>query len=145
MRYLKSFNEGFKDVEEKKRQLQDYCDGYLAYLYDEGFRVNITDSKGYGMYLEIMIIKKVDTNRIKFSFDEVKDYFISFYQMLQQDYDLVDWFGGKANVEAYIEVYTSMSEHYISDYELESDYLNEILGLLGRIKDILSINIKVKI
>ena len=145
MRYLKSFNEGFKDVEEKKRQLQDYCDGYLAYLYDEGFRVNITDFKGYGMYLEIMIIKKVDTNRIKFSFDEVKDYFISFYQMLQQDYDLVDWFGGKANVEAYIEVYTSMSEHYISDYELESDYLNELLGLLGRIKDILSINIKVKI
>jgi hypothetical protein len=145
MRYLKSFNEGFKDVEEKKRQLQDYCDGYLAYLYDEGFRVNITDFKGYGMYLEIMIIKKVDTNRIKFSFDEVKDYFISFYKMLQQDYDLVDWFGGKANVEAYIEVYTSMSEHYISDYELESDYLNELLGLLGRIKDILSINIKVKI
>jgi hypothetical protein len=92
-----------------------------------------------------MIIKKVDTNRIKFSFDEVKDYFISFYKMLQQDYDLVDWFGGKANVEAYIEVYTSMSEHYISDYELESDYLNELLGLLGRIKDILSINIKVKI
>ena len=143
MRYLKSFNEGFKDVEEKKQQLQQYCDGYLAYLYDEGFKVNITDFKGndstsYGTYLEIMIIKNVGMNRIKFNFDEVKDYFISFYQMLQQDYDLVDWFNGKANVEAYIEVYTSMDEHYISDYELESDYLNGI-------KDILSINIKVKI
>lgn len=142
MRYLKSFNEGFDDVEEKKRQLQQYCDGYLAYLYDEGFKVNIpdfkADSASYGKFLEIMIIKKVDTNRIKFSFDEVKEHFISFYQMLQQDYNLVDWFNGKANVEAYIEVYTSMDEHYISDYELESDYLNGI-------KDILSINIKIKI
>jgi hypothetical protein len=83
MKHLKPFNENIDNTEE----LQDLCDSYFAYLYDEGFEVNITT----GLLDERCIkIHKPNSSgpTYKFSWDDVKDYFIPFLQILLTKEDL---------------------------------------------------------
>lgn len=67
--------------ESTKEELQDLCDSYFAYLYDEGFELNIST----GLLEEKCItITKPNSEgpTYKFSWDEIKDYFIPFFQTL---------------------------------------------------------------
>lgn len=87
MRYLKSFNESV-DLDE----LRDFCQGYLAYLLDDGFRVSIPPNRSRALIRmkgEGMIFLLLPPNRGEsFKFYEVKDDFIPFLHMLVREYNL---------------------------------------------------------
>jgi|DEB19_MinimDraft_2_1074335.scaffolds.fasta_scaffold26362_2 hypothetical protein len=84
MRYLKKFNESVEG------ELQKFCDTYLAYLIDEGFSVEVTDFSNQEVYEKITIWQPAKdytgTVYSNFSWDEIKDDFISFLQMLREKY-----------------------------------------------------------
>lgn len=83
MKHLKPFNENKDNTEE----LQDLCDSYFAYLYDEGFEVKIS----IGILDERCIkINKPNSSgpTYNFSWNDIKDYFIPFLQSLLRKEDL---------------------------------------------------------
>lgn len=93
MRYLKLFREstGMTDVEE----LIDFCETYLAYLIDEGFKVKVYIKTDNYCVLRIFKIKSYADNvnraydtTYKFSWNSVKDYFIPFFKILDKKYEL---------------------------------------------------------
>jgi hypothetical protein len=82
-----------QDSEEHQRdELRDFCQGYLAYLLDDGFRVSIPANRsralirmaGEGMIFLLLPPSPGAT----FRFYEVKDAFLPFLQMLVRDYNL---------------------------------------------------------
>lgn len=88
MKHLRRFNESLKD------QLQDFCETYLAYLIDDGFKVSIMDYNGYDDSSELkclyqkILIGKIDST--DFEWFGVKDYILPFLYFLFKDYDLVE-------------------------------------------------------
>jgi len=74
MKYLKKFNE------DKKQELQDFCNDYLVSLIDDGFEIWVMLVKNYTMI-------RIDTNN-KFNWDDVKDYIIPFIILLNDDQDI---------------------------------------------------------
>ena len=102
MKHLKRFNESVEDV--KRQELQEFCESYLAYLIDKGFKVDISKfglDHETGYFQEIKFTYDNNyflwdrteegdsynrshniSNRIK----EVKDDFIPFLQMLDNKY-----------------------------------------------------------
>lgn len=85
MKYLRKFNESQTDF---KKQLQDFCETYLAYLIDDGFIVKI------GEFDELdgfeLIIKKEEYNNRQplFIWDVVKDHIGPFIYYLDKEYEL---------------------------------------------------------
>lgn len=84
MRHLKSFNESMS-----KEDLQDFCESALAYLIDEGFTINIythgDPRSGLPKGESNIWLQK---NKEFFKWDEVKDYYIPFLQLLSNRYDI---------------------------------------------------------
>lgn len=78
MKYIKLFEDfGVDD------KLQDFCDNYLAYLIDYGFKVSLN-------YNEISILQPDDGMGLldkTFSWDSVKDYVIPFIEVLYDEYN----------------------------------------------------------
>lgn len=93
MKYLKRFNESV-NIDE----VQDFCDGSLAYLTDEGFSVTTeklyNHNKKKSEYIGITIKSSSNT----FYWDDVKDYIIPFIKILSKEYNLERkrciWFNG---------------------------------------------------
>ena len=87
MKYLKPFNENKDNTEE----LQDLCDSYFAYLYDEGFEVRIStgilDERSPSWHIKI---NKPNSSgpTYNFSWNDIKDYLIPFLQILLRKEDL---------------------------------------------------------
>jgi hypothetical protein len=84
MRHLKNFNESMS-----KEDLQDFCESTLAYLIDEGFTIKVYTHgdprsslpKGeYNIWLQ--------KDKEFFKWDDVKDYYIPFLQLLSNRYDI---------------------------------------------------------
>jgi hypothetical protein len=92
--HLKSFNEGFgQNLDEPG--LREFCEMYLAYLMDEGFEVDISkireDSITDYCRVKVYKLRKVDISYSrseydKFSWNSVKDQFIPFFKMLNNNY-----------------------------------------------------------
>lgn len=86
MIYLKSFNEASflpKDLSE----LQYFCENYLAYLIDEGFGIRVR----YGSRKDrarVEFYKEDHIHPVPFNWDDVKDHYIPFYQMLSKEYEI---------------------------------------------------------
>jgi hypothetical protein len=78
MKHLRRFDESLKD------ELQDFCDTYLAYLIDEGFKVRISKFEGDD-YHQIMLGTSEPRN---FLWSEVKDQVLPFLHFLFKDYEL---------------------------------------------------------
>ena len=55
MKYLKKIFEA-KYYTAEERELQDFCDMYLAYLVDDGFKVLVDKISGFKNTLSITII-----------------------------------------------------------------------------------------
>jgi hypothetical protein len=97
MKHLKKFNEILKSDEID--ELKDFCETSLAYLYDEGYNVSLSvrDFK----YPESHIIVSLglpEENGMhpnpgyrKFHWNDVKDYYIPFLQMLVRRYELLPY------------------------------------------------------
>lgn len=93
MKHLKPFNENKDNTEE----LQDLCDSYFAYLYDEGFEIQIEGQESSGYVIKIVkptVERNFSINPLclwgnqTFTWDEIKDYFIPFTQQLLKNHDL---------------------------------------------------------
>lgn len=138
MRYIKYYEN--IDINKEKEDIKNICFEYLAFLYDEGFNVQIVKINGLNTYdFELSISKYKDIETLKkehFKWIDVRDDIIPFYEILKDKYTLIDYFGGKANCEAYIEIFDSFTEYYICDYELEDLKLNDILSISFRVSKI---------
>ena len=78
MKHLRSFNESLKE------ELLDFCETYLAYLIDEGFKVRISKFEGDDFH-QIMLGTSEQAN---FLWSEVKDQVLPFLHFLFKDYEL---------------------------------------------------------
>lgn len=137
MKYIKHFEN--LEIDKRSEELNNICFEYLAFLYDEGFSTQITKRFGSNEFgVSIVKYKKLPNSetgpgslkiRGKFRWLDIKDDIIPFYEILKDKYTLVDYFGSKANYPAYIEIYTSTDEFYVSDYELEDLKFENILSI----------------
>jgi hypothetical protein len=102
VKHIKPFNESKENLVE---DLQDFCDTSLAYLYDEGYNVSLSirDQVKYPGVNHIVVslglpnenyvaLRPYDGYR-KFHWNDVKDYYIPFLQMLQRRYELQSYLG----------------------------------------------------
>ena len=81
-----------QDSEHQRDELRDFCQGYLAYLLDDGFRISIPANRSRALIRmagEGMVFLLLPPNPgATFRFYEVKDDFLPFLQMLVRDYNL---------------------------------------------------------
>jgi len=95
MRYLKRFNEGSLTstlTTEMLGELRDFCRDHLAYLVDDGFKVQVTPTF-YGTECDIFIFKEVKerfTDIVTNDWSSIKDQIIPFLYMLKKHYTIVD-------------------------------------------------------
>lgn len=87
MRYIKSFNEGTSFLTEDLNELQYFCETYLAYLIDEGFGIRVRHGSRKDR-ARIEFYKEDHIHPVPFNWDDVKDHYIPFYQMLSKEYEI---------------------------------------------------------
>jgi hypothetical protein len=88
MRYLNNFNENTNYfLQEDLNELQYFCETYLAYLIDEGFGIRVRHGSRKDR-ARIEFYKGELHFPIAFSWDDVKDHYIPFYQMLSKEYEI---------------------------------------------------------
>jgi len=92
MKYLKKFNESI-DLESKKKELQEFCDDYLASLTDNDYIVYV-DIRLPKIDNELTICiyrnNPIVNNHLNFKYDDIKDYIIPFISMLEDNYLIID-------------------------------------------------------
>jgi hypothetical protein len=93
MNTLKRFNENLSDNE--INDLKDLCDAHFAYLYDEGYIVNVenkVDEFGHDGRVKIpythIDFRKGNESSDAFTWSDIKDYFIPFAENLYSEYPL---------------------------------------------------------
>jgi hypothetical protein len=100
MRYIKPFNETKDNFEE---ELRDFCETSLAYLLDEGYdiQVSLRDKVKFPDKQHLLVtlgLKAKENTWLQdydlFSWNDVKDYYIPFIQMLVRRYELLDYPAG---------------------------------------------------
>ena len=108
MRYLKRFNESV-DLES---QLRDFSESYLAYLLDDGYKVQVSATNLKTQFMiklyKITEINEEEYESNEFTWLDVKDSYIPFLHMLNRDYDIIDdviefYDGGDELVEVDVE------------------------------------------
>ena len=87
MRYIKSFNEGTSFLSEDLNELQYFCETYLAYLLDDGFGIRVRHGS-HKDRARIEFYKEDHILPVPFNWDDVKDHYIPFYQMLSKEYEI---------------------------------------------------------
>lgn len=98
MKHLKSFNESSwqnvmpseqPDIWDQERldELQDFCEMYLAYLIDNDFGVRVRNGSNTTR-ARIEFFKGTHFQPIPFSWDEVKEVYIPFFQILNKNYKI---------------------------------------------------------
>ena len=92
MIYLKDFNESFRAPSSFREEIQEFCENCLAYLIDEDFRIQTNLWDLDPVSVSFILIRRFDSQiePISFSWDDVKDYYIPFLQMLQRKYNLIN-------------------------------------------------------
>jgi hypothetical protein len=148
MKHLKPFNESKENLVE---DLQDFCETSLAYLYDEGYNVSLSirDQVKYPGVNHIVVslglpnenyvaLRPYDGYR-KFHWNDVKDYYIPFLQMLQRRYELIPYLDDTSQV--YLQFNTISGFRYLSLDQV----INDRTGLDHNLKAPLwGINIKIQ-
>ena len=86
MKHLKSFNEA-SFLSEDIRELQYFCENYLAYLIDEGFGIRVRHGSRKDR-ARIEFYKDDVHFPVPFNWNDVKDHYIPFYQMLSKEYEI---------------------------------------------------------
>ena len=81
MKHIKVF-EDFNSTGTKK--LKEFTEGYLAYLLDEGIKIQIELGSEPGTYG--LFIQRFGNG---FKWDDIKDHFIPFLHMLNKEYEII--------------------------------------------------------
>ena len=100
MKHIKSFNESKDNFEE---ELREFCETSLAYLIDEGFEVSCRDESSTNfvgkrqtqedlIMITLYLPRSHNAPGLKqFDWNDVKDYYIPFLQLLSRRYELCNW------------------------------------------------------
>lgn len=87
MKYLrKIFESNF--TEKEVDELKDLCEGSLVYLLDEDFHIRVRHSNKRKERIRIEIYKGELAFPKPFNWNDIDDYFITFYQILSKNYQL---------------------------------------------------------
>jgi len=91
--FLSGEKDGLNESLSQKEELEDFCDTHLAYLTDEGFYIDYEELYGgHCTYVTIRHSKREDNKYSNdFSWNEIKDRFIPFLQMLSKEYKLFNF------------------------------------------------------
>ena len=100
MKYLKKI---FESVD--KDDLLEFCESNLIYLIDEGFKIEVyrgraTNDEDYSLCIKIIKVDNTSSDAYLFSWNDIKDYFITFIQRLINNYELhkgVYWWNPTSN------------------------------------------------
>lgn len=93
MKYLLEFNPWKDKLSDKEiTNLTDFCEGYLAYLLDEGFNLSIGRNNNlsgnqFGK-TKVTITKGKTPKRIDFTWEDISDYLIPLFIGLSKSYDI---------------------------------------------------------
>ena len=94
MKYLKSFNENTI----AKLDAIEFCKNSLIYLIDEGFEITELSERMYGStdvtnddINRIWLFKKVNGKKSYFRWDDIKDDYIPFLQLLAEKYTILKY------------------------------------------------------
>jgi hypothetical protein len=124
MKYLKKFNEklNLKD----RTELLDFCETTLAYLIDERFSIDCTFTNVRDGVIKIDL-EKVDgfNQRSSFLWDDVKDYYIPFLQLLNNRYDIIPY-GNRTKNNVCFD--TFFHEAYFSVEDVIADRVRDFNG-----------------
>lgn len=111
MKYIKSFNE---NTENLKEELLDLCEGSLAYLIDDGIKVDIEYNNGpehgilanneYGYWVTINLSENPK------EWSEIKDHMIPFLTRINNKYQMMNFMGIKRNTTADIYVFLTLNQ-----------------------------------
>ena len=101
MKHLKPFNESKENLVD---ELKDFCETSLAYLLDDGYDISVTLRDKVKFPDKQHLLVTLGLNGIGedlwlqdynlFSWNDVKDYYIPFIQMLVRRYELLDYPAG---------------------------------------------------
>lgn len=123
MRYLKRFNESV-DLES---QLRDFSETYLAYLLDDGYKVQVSATTSKTQFMiklyKITEINEEEYESNEFTWLDVKDSYIPFLHMLNREYDIID-----DVVEFYVSVSPSTTTNGGDDELVEVDVEKVLSG-----------------
>lgn len=100
MKYLKEFNESFRAPSSFREEVQEFCENYLAYLIDDDFSIETNLYHLDPVSVSFVLIRRFvgEIEPILFSWNEVKDYYIPFLQMLQRKYNVINSSKAPSNI-----------------------------------------------
>lgn len=119
MKYLRKFNEGVSEED-----IRDFCESSFAYLMDEGFTIKIFSNSQHFSTLRPGVFNiwlQKDNAKSFFKWDDVKDYYIPFLQLLDNRYDI----GGMKEVSnwgGYSTSSTNVEKNIRFRYRQKKDY-----------------------
>lgn len=134
MKYLKKFNENKSNFDYDS--LLEFCEESLVNLTDEGYDITIT---GWDSNYKIYIVKS-EINGY-FYWDDVKDDFVQFYELLKDKYSLFDYYNDIFNpcyvelVELGLHGRRSELDFYDKDVDYDYEPTNEKLSSIQIIVD----------
>ena len=140
MKHLRRFNEGLSSNEFD--ELKDFSESCLAYLLDEGFELELVDRYGREsndpsydedseyLWIDLYGPRDDEGNNSNFSWQEVKDYYIPFIQLLKNRYKLFDDEREYKGDQIYFKVQTGVrfDEHSFMNYKIE-EVINDRIPL----------------
>lgn len=108
MKYLRYINESY-DLS----TIRNFCEEYLAYLIDDGFKIEVVESYGYYEKFPILEISRDE----KFKWSDIKDTVLPFLIILRDEY----------NMQHAVIFYQKRHNEYLFDfhkriYQLTKDY-----------------------
>ena len=131
MIYLKDFNESFRAPSSFREEIQEFCENCLAYLIDDDFSIK---TNLYGLdpvSVSFVLIRRFsgEDEPISFSWDDVKDYYIPFLQMLQRKYNVISTSKSPSILNSEVNVVIRPTEEsrdsvYYTLYEVLEDKIN---------------------
>ena len=126
MKHLKKFNESLQPVEVD--ELKDFCETSLAYLLDDGYQVSVSmrDKVKYPekQHTIVSLGLKGNMGYRLFDWNDIKDYYIPFLQMLVRRYELVSYFTDND----YVCFNTEMGFRYLSLDQVINDRVGLEIG-----------------
>lgn len=118
MIYLKRYNESFRAPSSFREEIQEFCENCLAYLIDEDFSIETNIYHLDPVSISFVLIRRFtgEVEPILFSWNEVKDYYIPFLQMLLKKYNVINSSKAPSSItNSEVQVVIKPSEHSPSD------------------------------
>lgn len=137
MRYLRGFNEGAEWDELDLQELKDFCEMYLAYLIDKGFGIRVKHGSSKTRVC-IEFYKDDYFYPAPFDWDDIKENYIPFYQMLSKSYNISMNHLGLSVKFDYRKPARQIWETEAKWFTNE-DIINDEVGSLGRYIGVISI------